>query len=107
YPPAAGLAARTPLKLLRYCRKTSTHSTQATSAGAMPGDSVRGEERKLYSAAASNVSASGTQKPESKSRPPINCTAKKNVAKCDELMATKNCRASGFVGGGWWMKLKN
>jgi hypothetical protein len=33
--------------------------------------------------------------------------AKKNAAKCDALMATKNCIASGFDGGGWWMKLRN
>ena len=31
-----GFAARMPSKLWRYCRKTSTHSTQATSAGGMP-----------------------------------------------------------------------
>ena len=35
YPCTTGFAARTLLKLSRYCRKTTTHSTQATSAGAM------------------------------------------------------------------------
>jgi hypothetical protein len=37
-----GFAARMPLKQSRYCTKTSTHNTQATSAGAMlDGASVR------------------------------------------------------------------
>ena len=35
YACVAGLALKMPLKLSRYCRKTSTHSTEATSAGAM------------------------------------------------------------------------
>src|SRR5450755_1727749 len=48
YPRAAGLAARTPLKLLRYCGKTSTHSTQATNAGTMlSGAIVRWNARML------------------------------------------------------------
>ena len=31
---------------------------------------------------------------------------KKNAAKWDATMAPKNCNASGFVGGGWWIKLR-
>jgi hypothetical protein len=35
YARVAGFAVKMPLKLSRYCRKTSTHNMQATSAGAM------------------------------------------------------------------------
>ena len=42
YDRAAGFAAKISVKLSRYCRKTSTHSTLATSAGTMvAGASVR------------------------------------------------------------------
>ncbi|HTC93760.1 MAG TPA: hypothetical protein VK699_09935 [Terriglobales bacterium] len=47
---------------------------------------------------------SGTKKPKSSSSPPRTCTAKKNAAKCDALTATRNWIATGFAGGGWWIK---
>src|ERR1700688_1762817 len=44
----AAFALKMPLKLSRYCRKTTIHNTQATSAGAMvPGDIVRCNARML------------------------------------------------------------
>jgi len=50
YPFTTGFTAKMPLKLLRYCRKTSTHSTQATSAGAMPGGQREMEGKNVVTA---------------------------------------------------------
>ena len=68
---------------------------------------VRWNARMLKISAAKRTSASGTKYPESRSNPATSWTAKKKAEKWVAEIAMKNCKAIGFVGGGWWMNCKN
>jgi hypothetical protein len=67
---------------------------------------VRWKARMLKISAARRTSASGMKYPESRSNPAKSWTAKKKAEKWDVEIAMKNCKANGFVGGGWWMKFR-
>ena len=96
-----GFALRTSVKLCRCSRKTRTQRTADRRPGPIAaGAMVRWKARMLKIWAANRMSARDTKYPESSSSPATSCTAKKKAEKCEVVLAIRNCKAIGFVGGG-------